>query len=225
VPKLATRAFLGLGQLLVVLALVLGAGAGTWRYPQAWAFLGVFGAASVAITVDLVRRDRALLERRVQAGPKAEARPRQKLIQSIASAAFIAALLVPALDRRFAWSHVPLGLVALGDGLVALGFALVWRTFRANSYASATIEVAEAQRVVDTGPYAHVRHPMYSGALVLLAGIPVALGSFWGLTTLAPFVLVLAWRLLDEETVLARDLPGYAAYQERVRWRLVPYVW
>src|SRR5262249_17736388 len=158
---------------------------------------------SLATTVYLMRRDPALLERRVKAGPAAEQRPRQKLIQALASAAFIAVIAVPALDRRFGWSHVPAAVIAARELLVAAGFVFVFRAFRANSFASSVVEVGAGQKVIDTGPYAHVRHPMYAGALLLLAGIPPALGSLWGLLTLLPFTAILVWRLLDEEALLA----------------------
>jgi protein-S-isoprenylcysteine O-methyltransferase Ste14 len=118
-----------------------------------------------------------------------------------------------------------LPLVVVGDALVALGFLIVFRVFRENTFASALIEVGTEQKVIDTGPYARVRHPMYAGALVLLAGIPLALGSFWGLLTLPPFTGIIVWRLLDEETLLERELPGYRQYRGLVRHRLVPGVW
>jgi protein-S-isoprenylcysteine O-methyltransferase Ste14 len=222
---LRAKAFLGLGQLaLVVGALVFGA-AGTWRWTEGWIFLALFFGPSLAITLYLLRRDPKLLERRVKAGPAAEQRPRQKLLQALASAAFLAVIGVPALDHRFGWSRVPAAAVVVGGALVALGFLVVFLVFRENTYASAVIEVGAEQRVIDTGPYARVRHPMYAGALVLLAGIPLALGSWWGLAALPPFVAVIVSRLSDEEALLARQLPGYAAYRERVRRRLIPFVW
>jgi protein-S-isoprenylcysteine O-methyltransferase Ste14 len=115
--------------------------------------------------------------------------------------------------------------MVLGQVLVLVGFLVVFLVYRVNSFASATIEVGATQVVVETGPYAWVRHPMYAGALVLLAGVPLALGSFWGLLVLAPFTAVLAWRALDEEAVLSTELPGYAAYVRKVRFRLIPGVW
>jgi protein-S-isoprenylcysteine O-methyltransferase Ste14 len=108
---------------------------------------------------------------------------------------------------------------------MAIGFAIVFWVYRENTFTSATIEVAEEQRVVDTGHYARVRHPMYAGALVLLAGIPLALGSYWGFLTIAPMVGTIVWRLLDEEAFLAKHLPGYEAYRQKTRYRLIPRVW
>jgi protein-S-isoprenylcysteine O-methyltransferase Ste14 len=222
---LETRAFLGLGALAAVVGVLVFAVAGTLRYAEAWVFLGLFFGSSLAITLFLMRRDPALLERRVKAGPVAEQRPSQRKIQQLASGAFLAILAVPALDHRLAWSRVPLPAVVAGDVLVALGFVAVFLVFRANSYASAVVEVGAEQKVIDTGPYAVVRHPMYAGALVLLAGTPLALGSFWGLLALVPFTAVIAWRLLDEEALLVQQLPGYEAYREKTRYRLIPFVW
>jgi protein-S-isoprenylcysteine O-methyltransferase Ste14 len=218
----AWRALLVVG---VVMALLLFVPAGTLRYWQAWAYLAIFVVSSVLMTLDLARRDPALLERRMKGGPTAEKRPAQRLIMWGASIGFVALLLVPALDRRFGWSSVPLGVVLAGQALVVVGLALVARVYRENTFSAATIQVVENQRVVSTGPYAVVRHPMYASAGLYLLGMPLALGSYWGLLPLGPVLPLLVWRLLDEERLLARDLPGYTDYQRRVRYRLVPGVW
>lgn len=120
---------------------------------------------------------------------------------------------------------MPLAGIVAGDVLVALGLFVVFLVFRENSYTSATIEVKSEQRVVSTGPYGLVRHPMYAGALVMLLGVPPALGSLWRLIVFAPMALVIVWRLLDEERLLGKELAGYSEYRERVRHRLVPWVW
>ena len=219
------KATLGLLNLTVVLGVAIFGAAGTLRFMEGWVFLGLFTAASLAITVYLARKDPALLARRTQAGPVAEKQRAQKIIQGVASLAFLATIVVPALDHRLAWSRAPLAVVALGDAFVLFGFWAVFVVFRANTFTSAVIEVASEQRVIDSGPYAIVRHPMYAGALVLVLGIPLALGSLVGLATFPPFVAMIAWRLLDEERFLVRQLPGYEAYRRRVPWRLVPRVW
>ncbi len=218
------QAALGLVFLLVVLGAVLFGVAGTIDYGRAWAFLGVFGVITAAISIDLARRDPALLERRVKAGPLAEPTRRQQVIQSFASFAFLALFVVAGLDRRFGWSRVPPAVAIAGDIATALGLYIVFRVFRANTFTAATIGVAAGQRVVSTGPYAIVRHPMYAGALVMLVGVPVALGSWWALLAVPAMIAVLVWRLLDEERQLVTDLPGYAEYRTRVRARLVPFV-
>ena len=195
------------------------------RYWHAWVYLSLFFALSAVITQDLLRRDPALLQRRMKGGPTAEGRPLQRLIMFGASLGFVSLLVVPALDFRHGWSSVPVTGVVIGDVLFAVGFGFIGRVYRENTYTSATIEVTAGQRVIDTGPYAVVRHPMYASALLYLVGTPLALGSYWGFLGLAFMLPFLVWRLLDEERLLARELPGYAAYQARVRYRLIPGFW
>jgi protein-S-isoprenylcysteine O-methyltransferase Ste14 len=161
----------------------------------------------------------------MKGGPTAEHRSQQKVIMLGASAGFVGLLVVPAFDFRFGWSAVPLAGVVLGDVLFVVGFGFIGRVYRENTYTSATIEVAPEQRVISTGPYAIVRHPMYASALLYLFGTPLALGSYVGFVPLALMLPFLIWRLMDEERVLARELPGYTAYQSRVRYRLVPHLW
>jgi len=208
-----------------VVGLLLFVTAGTMWYWQAWVYLAVLTGASLLTTLYLMKKDPALLERRMHGGPMAEKEATQRLIMWFASAGFVALLVVPALDHRFGWSEVPVYVVVLGDILVAAGFALIVVVFRENPFTSATIEVAPGQRVIATGPYAVVRHPMYASALLYLVGTPLALGSYWGLLAFAAMMPFLIWRMLDEERVLARDLPGYTEYQRRVRHRLVPGIW
>ena len=219
------RACLALAVLAVASGLLLFVPAGTIHYWQAWVYLWIFVGASVLTTLYLMRKDPALLERRMSGGPTAEKRPAQKLIMLCTSIGFIALLVVPAFDNRFGWSTVPLGGVVAGDVLVVIGFYFISLVYRENTFASATIEVAENQKVVSTGPYAIVRHPMYASAFLYLLGTPLALGSYWGFVPIAAMMPVLIWRLFDEERFLARDLPGYTEYQKRVRHRLVPFVW
>jgi protein-S-isoprenylcysteine O-methyltransferase Ste14 len=223
--SLTRRALVSLLILLLAFAGLLFASAGTLDYWQAWTFLGVYFALSLAATLYLMQKDPALLERRMSGGPFAEKETTQKIIMSLVSLGFIGLLVVPALDHRFAWSYVPPYLVMVGNILVALGFLAIGFVFRENTFTSATIEIASDQRVISTGPYAVVRHPMYAGALVMLAGIPIALGSWWGLLVLLAILPMLIWRMLDEERFLARNLPGYPEYQRRVRYRLIPQVW
>jgi protein-S-isoprenylcysteine O-methyltransferase Ste14 len=222
---LTRKALVGLAELVLVMGVVVLAPAGTLRWPAAWVFLGVFFVSSLAITLYLMKEDPNLLERRVQAGPLAEKETSQKIIQLLASLSFLSTIIVPALDHRFGWSRMPPAVAAIGNALIAVGFFVVFLVFRENTFTSATIEVADEQRVIDTGPYAIVRHPMYAGALLLLAGIPLALGSYWGLLTIVPMCATLVWRLLDEEAFLAERLPGYDAYRRKVRFRLVPGIW
>jgi len=222
---LPARAWIAVVVLVVVMGVILFVAAGSARYWEAWAYLAIFGGAAALLTLQLLERDRALLERRMHGGPTAERRPAQKLIMLGTSIGFVALLVVPALDYRFGWSTVPVGVVVAADVLVVLGFVLIARVYRENTFSSATIQIAANQRVVSTGPYAIVRHPMYVGGLVYLGATPLALGSLWGLIPITAILPLLIWRLLDEEHYLARELPGYADYQRRVRYRLVPFVW
>jgi protein-S-isoprenylcysteine O-methyltransferase Ste14 len=222
--SLNTKAGLGIAFLTSVMALLLFIPAGTVRYWQAWGYLTVFFGATLLITLYLMKKDPALLERRVSGGPAAEKRTSQKIIMSFASIGFVALLVVPALDFRYKWSSVPLYVVISGDILTALGFYIVFLVYKENSFTSATIEVAGDQKVISTGPYAFVRHPMYAGSFLYLLGTPLALGSYWGLLPLAVMIPAVIWRLIDEERFLSRNLPGYAAYCDMLRWRLIPGV-
>ncbi len=219
-----TRAWLGLVFVVIAVGLVLFLGAGTVRYWQAWVYLTLFFGASLLITLFLMKKDPALLARRVSGGPTAEKEKAQKVIMAFASLGFIALLAVPALDHRMHWSRAPLWIVLIGDVFFVIGWLVIFFVFRENTFASATIEVAADQRVISTGPYAIVRHPMYAGALLYCVGTPLALGSYWGLLALAAMVPFLMWRLFDEERFLSEHLPGYTGYCARVRWRLMPGV-
>jgi protein-S-isoprenylcysteine O-methyltransferase Ste14 len=222
---LNARAWRGIALLAIVMGLGLFSMAGTVRYWQAWVYLAAFFGAAVAVTLYLAKHDPALLERRLSAGPSAEKEQSQKIIMTIASVGFIALLVIPALDHRFAWSSVPLYVVVVGDILTLASFYIIFLVYRENTFTSATIEVAADQRVISTGPYAVVRHPMYAGSLPLLVGTPLALGSYWGLLALAAMMPALIWRLFDEERFLSQNLAGYAEYCVMVRWRLIPRVW
>jgi len=209
----------------VALAALLFIPAWTLDYWQAWLFMAVFVCTSGAITVYLAIRDPKLLERRMNVGPRAEKEPAQKIIMLLATLGFIVTIVFPVLDHRFGWSAVPASVSVLGDALIALAFLFIFFVFRQNSYGASTIQIAEGQTVISTGPYAFVRHPMYAGALVMLIGTPLALGSWWGLFAVLLILPVLIWRLLDEERFLRQNLSGYAEYQTKVKYRLLPFIW
>ncbi len=223
--NLAARAWGGLAFLLILLASLLFLAAGRLDYWEAWLFLLAFGVPVAFITRYFLLTDPALIARRVDAGVVAEPRVVQKVIQGFASLAFVALVVVPGLDRRSGWSTVPSAIVVLADVLVVLGLAAVFSVFRENSFTSATIEVGKGQRVVTTGPYAVVRHPMYAGALVMVFAMPVALGSLVALIATLPMLAAIVSRLLDEERYLSVELPGYVEYRRHTRYRLVPLLW
>ncbi len=218
------RAWGGLVFFIIALGLILFITAGTIDYWQGRLYLSVFSLSVILITYYLMERDPQLLARRLDVGTKAEKEKVQKIIQFIAQFAFIAVFFLPALDHRFLWSNVPEYISLIANIFVAVGFYIVFLTFKENTFTSAIIEVDAAQKVVSTGPYAVVRHPMYSGALLMLFVTPIALGSWWGLLAfvLMPFVIV--WRLFNEEKYLTQHLKGYREYCQKVTWRLVPFV-
>lgn len=223
--ELNKKALGGLLAFLVVMGGLLFFPAWTLDYWQAWVFLAVFGGASLAITIYLMKKDPRLLQRRVNAGPRAEKETGQKVIQSITSAGFIAILAVSALDHRFEWFPVTRSVSLAGEFLVGAGFFIIFLVYKENTFASATIEVVPEQKVISTGLYAMVRHPMYMGALLMFVGIPLSLGSGLGVVVLLLIMPALLWRLLDEEKFLAKNLPGYTDYQSKVKHRLLPLVW
>ncbi|MDM4138936.1 MULTISPECIES: isoprenylcysteine carboxylmethyltransferase family protein [Mycobacterium] len=205
--------------------LILLLPAGTLHYWQAWLFIAVFTVATIVPTVYLGRTNPAALQRRMRAGPRAEPRKAQKFIITGSFVGLFATMVFSALDHRFGWSSVPPWLSVLGDVLVATGLGIAMLVIVQNSYAAATVTVETGQTVVSNGLYRFVRHPMYVGNVIMMIGIPLALGSYWGLLFVIPGTLVLTLRIFDEEKLLNHELPGYREYAERVRYRLVPYLW
>ena len=219
------KAFVGLFLLIAAVMAALFIPAGTLHYWQAWIFLAFYFVPALAISFYLMVKDPKLLARRMRGGPVAEKQTAQKIIMSIVSVGFLALLVVPALDHRFGWSHMPASAAFAGNALMSIGWLAIFFVFRENSFSSATVEIADDQKVVSTGPYAWVRHPMYTGALIMLLGMPVALGSWWGVAVLLAMLPAFVWRVFDEERLLTENLPGYAEYRQKVRFRLIPGVW
>ena len=209
----------------IVLGVLLFLPAWTLNYWQAWVFIVVFMVSTNTIGVYLALKDPVLLERRRKFGPAAEQSMAQKIIMSCAIIGFLGLMVFSAFDHRLGWSPAPTYISLAGDVLVALGFFIDLLVFRENSYGGSTVQIVEGQKVISTGLYAFVRHPMYMGVLVMSIGVPLALGSWWGLVFLALTMPVLIWRILDEEKLLEQDLPGYTGYAQKVRYRLVPYLW
>jgi protein-S-isoprenylcysteine O-methyltransferase Ste14 len=220
---LQTLAAFVVGALLLGLLLFLPAG--TFHYWQAWVFLVVFLITISVFGFYFSITDPALMERRKQAGPAAEQSTLQKIVATLAFTGLIALFVLSAFDHRFGWSQVPPLVSWIGDALLVLSFIMFYFVFRVNSYGASNIRVEPNQQVISSGPYALVRHPMYDGALVMVISIPLALGSWWALALLVLTIPVLVMRILDEEQVLAKDLPGYTEYEQKVRYRLVPYLW
>jgi protein-S-isoprenylcysteine O-methyltransferase Ste14 len=208
-----------------VLGLLLFLPAGTLNYWQAWALIAVFVLGSNAIGIYLGVHDPELLERRKQAGPQAETRPAQKIIVIVLIAGLVGMFVLSALDHRFGWSEVPTPMSLAGDVLAAIGLYITFLVVKENTFSAANIKVFKDQKVISTGPYAIVRHPMYSGTLLLTLASPLALGSWWGFLPVLLVIPMLVWRILDEEKLLNAELPRYSDYARRVRYRLVPLGW
>ncbi len=210
---------------IVALGFVLFYPAGTFHYWQAWVFIAVFTVATIVPTIYLGRTNPAALQRRMRAGPRAETRTAQKIIIIGAFVGLFAMMAFSAFDHRMGWSSVPAGISVIGDVLVTAGIGIAMLVVIQNGYAAATVTVETGQPVVSTGVYKFVRHPMYVGDVIMMVGIPLSLGSYWGLLFVVPGVSALVFRILDEETMLTQELAGYREYAQRVRYRLIPYVW
>jgi protein-S-isoprenylcysteine O-methyltransferase Ste14 len=196
--------------------------AGTLGYWQAWLYMAVVFVPVIFVGLYLLEHDPELLERRFKSKEK---EAKQRTIIKISLILFLVGFLIPGLDWRFGWSNVPFEAVIAANLLVLIGYAITFLAFRENSYAARTVEVEKGQKVVTTGPYAVVRHPMYVGVLLMYNATPIALGSYWALPLFLLTIPVIVYRILNEEDVLRRKLPGYTAYCRKTRYRLLPYVW
>ena len=213
---------------IALIALLLFGPAGTPDWPAAWAFLAEFVVGGAAVTAWLARHDRALLKERMGGAFQKGQTAADKAFMGVIVIVWYGWLVLMALDaKRWQLSHLPYGLRLLGALLIPLGFFIVWRVFRENSFAAPVVRIQNerGQHVIDTGPYAWIRHPMYAGAIVYMLGMPLLLGSWLGLGALPVIVAALVVRIFIEESVLRKGIAGYDAYAARVRYRLLPGVW
>lgn len=222
IKKLKALTYLRFFAGIPVLGLFFFLPAGTLDYWEAWLYLAVLFTPIFFTMQYLLKNDPGLLERRMRTKEKAG---EQSLIIKLSFVYFLGVFVLPGFDKRFGWSNTPTWLVLVADLIVLAGYIMVFLVFRENSYASRTVEVDEDQKVIDTGPYAVVRHPMYSGLIALYVISPLALGSYWALIPALLIVPILVARILSEERILARELPGYKEYQKKVKYRLLPGVW
>jgi protein-S-isoprenylcysteine O-methyltransferase Ste14 len=202
--------------------------AGTLAWPAAWAFLSIIAGASVVIEVMLLRRDPALLTERLRFPIQKGQAGWDKVWIGLFVPLFLAWLPLMALDAvRLRWSHVPTWLEVVGAGAIVACFYVSYLAYRENTFLAAVVRLQadRGQHVVSTGPYAHVRHPLYAAAALFLLGTALLLGSWYGLAAAVVLTAAIALRAVLEERMLAAQLPGYAAYMDRVRYRLVPRVW
>jgi protein-S-isoprenylcysteine O-methyltransferase Ste14 len=208
--------------ILLILGLVFFLSAGTMKYREAWAYLITISIPMTIFGIWMFRHNPRFLERRMKTEEK---RKTQKLIQKAGAFPFLLVYLLPGLDKRFGWSDLPFSITLIGLALVLLGYLMILYVFLTNSYASRVVEVEEEQRVIATGPYALVRHPMYVGIIFFYGVTPIALGSYWAMIPSLLIIPILVFRIKDEEKELLEKLMGYREYTQKVKYRLLPFVW
>ena len=220
--KALVRIIIRFSFLPLVLALLILLPAGTFNYWQVYVYCGILVGPMILVLFYFLKNDPKFLERRTKAKEKEK---EQIHIAILSTMIFLSGFIIPGLDHRFAWSGVPVYIVIAADIIILLGYLIIFIVFRQNSYASRIIEVDEEQKVISTGLYGLVRHPMYVGVLIMYIPTPIALGSYWGLIPFALLPLSLGLRILNEEKVLSENLPGYKEYCQKTRYRLIPFVW
>jgi protein-S-isoprenylcysteine O-methyltransferase Ste14 len=203
----------------IIVGLILLLPAGTFDFWEVYAYFGILLILMVFAMVYFLKHDPELLKRRLEAKEKEDS---QKMAVAIMALSILSIYILSGLDHRFDWSRISLSVQVVGFVLVVAGYLFVVQVMRTNSFAARTVRVEDSQTLVDTGLYGIVRHPMYSGVIVMYLGTPIALGSWWGLVPLLVFLLGLYFRVVNEEEVLLNELEGYGSYRERVRWRLIP---
>ncbi len=221
--RLAWRVLLWLG----IFALLLFVPAGTLDWPGAWMFLAILAASSMMSTLWLARHDPALLKERLRPPFQREQPLWDKMLMAGFMPLWLGWYVLMGFDRRFEWSEMPVGAEALGALLLALAMGLVWLTLKENSFAATAVKLQaeRGHRVISTGPYTYVRHPMYAGAVLFALGLPLLLGSWWGMAMAPLLILVFGIRAVKEEEMLKAELDGYADYADRIEYRFVPRIW
>ncbi len=217
--KLAISRFI---MALLIMGVMFFLPAGTFNYWEAWIYLLVISVPLVFTVRYLYKRDPELLKRRMRTR---ETQKTQKWVIALSLFFFVPAFILPGFDKRFGWSNVPSAVVIIADVMVLLGYLIVSFVFRANTYASRVVEVEKGQKVISTGPYAVVRHPMYSGVTIYYTFSPLALGSHWAVLPALLMIPLLVFRIKGEEQELAANLPGYKEYMAKTKYRLVPGIW
>lgn len=206
----------------VSLGLITFLPAGTFNYWQVYLYLTVLVAPMAFVLFYFLKNDPRFLERRTRTKEKEKT---QITIQIFFALFFLSGFIISGLDRRFGWSDIPIYIVILADAVILLGYMITFIVFKQNSYASRVVEVEKNQEVITTGLYSIVRHPMYVSVLIMFIPTPIALGSYSGLIPMAMIPFALAFRILNEENVLTRELPSYKEYCQKTKYRLIPYIW
>lgn len=220
--KLAVNAIIKFALGITLVGLLLFIPAGSFQYVNGWLFMGLLFIPMLILGTVLLFKFPRLLEKRLNSKEKVNT---QKVVVALSGVLFIIGFVVAGLDFAYGWSYVPVWAVALASVILIFAYALYAEVMRENEYLSRTVEVQEGQKVIDTGLYGIVRHPMYSATVLLFLSIPVVLGSWWSLLCFMPYVAVIAVRIHSEEKVLAEYLDGYKDYMKCVKYRLIPFVW
>ena len=220
--KLLCQALVKFTAGLLLVGVLLFLPAGSLAYPNGWLFIALLFLPMLCLGAVMLVKAPALLSKRLSVK---EGEKTQRGVVAVSGLLFLAGFTVAGLDFRFGWSRVPLGVTVAASVILLVSYALYAEVMRENAYLSRTVEVQEGQRVVDTGLYGIVRHPMYAVTLWLFLSIPVVLGSWWALLCFLPYVAVIAVRIRNEEKVLEAGLDGYADYKKRVKYRLFPFIW
>lgn len=222
VKSVKRLALIRVSVVFIIIGLMFFLPAGTLKYWQGWVYMIVIAIPMIFFGVYMFKHDPKLLERRMRIKEKRE---KQKLIVKLGILPFLFVFIVPGFDRRFGWSEVSLPITILGLALVLLSYLMTLYVFKTNSFASRVVEVEKEQKVITTGPYALVRHPMYSSMIIFYLFTPLALGSYWAVVPALSIIPVLVARIGDEEKELLDNLEGYREYSQKVKHRLIPSVW
>ena len=223
--KTNLRSILSLVLILVLMCGLLFLTIGSFHFWQGWVFWGVIGVCSLLITIYMLKFNQSVITELMKSVPAAETQRKQQVLSILAILFFIGLIVVPGLDHRYQWSHVPLAVSLIADRLLVLAFFIIFRTFRENRITNGVDVETGATKLITTGPYRLVRHPMYTGALLMLLFAPLALASWVVLPFSLPLIVIIVLRALEEEQFLHANLSGYTEYSQKVRYRLIPFVW
>ena len=207
---------------VVLVGLLLFWPAGTFEFVNAWIFIGALFIPMFFVMIYLAVKKLELLEKRIKAKEKENV---QKTVVGLTALIFITAFIIAGLDFKYDWSKLPMVVTYISTGVLFIAYGLYVEVLRENEYLSRNIEVQENQKVVDTGLYGVVRHPMYLATIFLYLSIPLILGSIYSFIIFLPFVLLIITRIKNEEKVLEEGLEGYIEYKKKVKYRLIPFIW
>ena len=207
---------------IILIGVIVFLPAGSIKFWEAWVYFGILFIPMIFVLIYLLKHDPELLERRMKMKEKEEP---QKVFVMFSILVFLIAFIIPGFDYRFEWSEVPLIVIIIADLFIFIGYLLFFLVLKENTHASRIIEVEKGQKVISTGPYAIIRHPMYIAVLMMYVLSPLALDSYWAVLAVLPLPVLIILRIKNEEKILIDKLPGYREYSQKVKYRLLPYIW